>query len=172
MRIEKTQIVNEIQVILKESSFVFFVDYLGLTVEEFSDLRGKLAEKNASCMVLKNSLVKKAAELAGIEALKGFELSGGTVFISGTEDASGVAKVIQEFYKGHADLNVKAGLLDGDFLSAAEVDAIASLPTIDVLRAQLLGVIEGVPRNLVTVLNAKVSEIVNVINAYKDKLEG
>ena len=92
--------------------------------------------------------------------------------ISGKGDAGPVAKAIKAFSnETKGVLSAKGGYFDGEVLNAEQVIAIADLPGKDALRAQLLGLLVAVPTGLVRVLNAKASSIVNVINAYKNKLE-
>ena len=171
MRAEKTQLVNDIGRMLKDSDFVFFITYKGLAVKDFTAFRDELMKHKAHCHVLKNSLVKKAAEISGMGALASCELADDTAFVFGRDDAGAVAKVIDEFSKKNEKMTAKSGFMEGGILSGNEVKAIAALPTKEVLQAMLLGVLQATSRNLVSVLNAKVCSIVNVINAYKNKQE-
>jgi len=112
------------------------------------------------------------AELNGMTALAEFKLTGDTAMISGKGDAGPVAKAIKAFStETKGVLSAKGGYFDGEILNSEQVIAIADLPGKDALRAQLLGLLVAVPTGLVRVLNAKASSIVNVINAYKNKLE-
>ena len=171
MRSEKSHMVNFIGSILKDSGYCYFVSFQGLAVKEVSEFRNKLSENGAQCHVLKNKLISKAAEINGVTALDGVKLSQGTAVISGYGDASPVAKVISEFGKTHDQVKTKGGLLDGAYLSAADVTAIADLPSKEVMQSMFLGVLQGPARNLASLLNNKAASILNVINAYKDKLE-
>ncbi len=171
MRTEKIQLVDDIGNMIEESSYLFFVNYKGLKVDEFSELRNKLAEQEAGCHVLKNRLIRKAAELRGIDALAEIKLKDDTAMIHGAGDPGAVAKVISEFLKAHDELAPKGGFLEGAVLAKEDIDYIASLPSKEVLFAQLIGVIQAPARNLVSALNNKASEIVNVLNNYKNKLE-
>ena len=122
--------------------------------------------------MLKNRFIKKMAELNGMTALAEYKLTGDTAMISGKGDAGPVAKAIKAFSsETKGVLSAKGGYFDGELLDAQQVIAIADLPGKDALRAQLLGLLVAVPTGLVRVLNAKASSIVNVINAYKNKLE-
>lgn len=171
MRSEKGFLVQSISDRIKGADYVFFVSFAGLTVKNFSDLRGQLAAMNAGCLVTKNSFIKKAAsflELSGIEAV---DLTASTAMVYGNGDCGEVAKLLVEFGKKFDKVKAKGGYMDGAGLSGQDVAALAELPSKPVLQAMLLGVLQAPSRNLVTVLNAKASTIVNVINAYKDKLE-
>jgi large subunit ribosomal protein L10 len=171
MRFEKTQMVNDIGKLLNDSAFVFFVTYKGLSVKKFSDFRNKLAECEASCHVLKNTLIKKAAELHGPAELADFELLNDTAMVTGNGDAGMVAKVIDNFFKANEEVAPKGGYMEGAALSETDVKDIAALPPREVLYAQIIGVIQAPARNFVSVLNNKASSIVNVLNNYKNKLE-
>ena len=171
MRSEKTILVEYIGGIIENSAFLYFVSYKGLTVEQFSDFRNKLADSGAKCHVLKNSLINKAAEKVNAEALASLKMTGDTAVIFGQGDPGAVAKVVADFAKASEPVVVKGGFLDNVLLSDADVKAISDLPPREILLAQLLGVLEGPKRNLVTVLNNSVAQIVNVLNNYQSKLE-
>ena len=91
--------------------------------------------------------------------------------VSGTGDPGTVAKIIAEFTKTNSQLAAKGGYLEGALLSDTDVKAIASLPPKEVIYAQLLGLLQAPSRNLVSLLNNKAASILNVLNAYKDKLD-
>jgi large subunit ribosomal protein L10 len=171
MRVEKVQLLEDIGAILTESDFVFLITYKGLTVADFAEFRNNLADTNANCHVLKNRLIKKAAEKAGLEEFSKLEFVGDTALISGKGDPGAVAKVISAFGKKCDAVAPKSGYLDGAILTEGDVKAIASLPSKEILLSQLLGVLEAPARNLVGVLNTKATEILNVLNAYKNKIE-
>ena len=172
MRQEKIQIGNDIAAMLTSSDFVYFVSYKGLSTAEMNKFRDKLYAAGANCHVLKNRVVRKVAELNGLEALANTKIVGDTAVVVGNGDASAVAKVITEFTASTKEvLAPKCGYFEGAMLSAAEIKAIADLPSKDALRAQLLGLLNAVPTGLVRVLSAKAGSIINVINAYKNKLE-
>ena len=172
MRQEKIQIGNDIAAMLTSSDFVYFVSYKGLSTAEMNNFRDKLYAAGANCHVLKNRVVRKVAELNGLEALANSKITGDTAVVVGNGDASAVAKVITEFTASTKEvLAPKCGYFEGAMLSAAEIKAIADLPSKDALRAQLLGLLSAVPTGLVRVLSAKAGSIINVINAYKNKLE-
>ena len=162
MRNEKLFLVKQISEMIGGADYVYFVSFSALTVKELSDLRNQLAAQNATCHVLKNTLIKKAGELLKIDGLDQIDLTLGTAMISGKGDCSAVAKVLVEYGKKNDKLGAKGGYMDGAILSKA------SKP---VLQAMLLGVLQAPSRNLVSVLNAKAASILNVLNAYKDKVE-
>jgi large subunit ribosomal protein L10 len=144
---------------------------MGLSVAKFSELRATLCELNVGCHVLKNTFIRRALVANEIAIPEDSGLTGDTAVIFGSGDAAGVAKAIEAFAKTSEQVAFKGAVLDGEFLSAADAKAVASLPPIEVLRSQLLGVLEAPSRNLVGVLNQKVSTIAYVLAAYKKKLE-
>ena len=171
MRSEKLHLANYIGNHMDGADYVYFVSYDGIKVKDFSQLRNKLAAVGANCHVLKNRMIKKSAELRGIAPLAGLTLKGASAMVSGKGDASEVAKILREFGKTNDKVAPKGGYLDGALLTPSDVEVIASLPSKDAMRAQLLGTLQGVPRGLACLLNAKAASILNVLNAYKDKLD-
>ena len=171
MRAEKSQMVETIGQWLTNTDFIYFISYKGLKVKDFSDLRRELSKHHSECHVLKNRLIRKAAELKAMKALGGLIMREDTALITGRGDPGSVAKVIAGFAKTHEAVAAKGGYLEGALLAGADIRAIATLPSREVLLAQLLGVIQAPARNLVSALNAKVATIINVLQAYCDKIK-
>jgi large subunit ribosomal protein L10 len=142
-----------------------------MSVKEVSNFRNQLAGANANCRVIKNSMIRKTIELKEITSLTAMEFKGGTAIVTGSGDPSPAARIIQEFSKSNDKLAAAGGLFEGTALSKQDVSDIASMPSREVLYSMLLSVMLGPARGLATVLNAKASSIVNVINAYKNKIE-
>ena len=171
MRSEKRHVVESIAQMIDGSDYCYFVTYAGLKVKAFETLRNDLAKQNARCHVLKNSLIRKAAAELKIDALDALDLTKSTAMVYGKGDCGAVAKSIAEFSKKNEQVQTKGGYVEAAFLSAADVAAIADLPPREVMLAMLLGLIQAPARNLVSVINQGVAQIVNVTNAYKEKLE-
>ncbi len=171
MRAEKIQMVREIGEILRGSDYVFLVAYKGLNVKDMTELRRGLAAHKGTCRILKNRLIRKASAEIGIKELAELKLTGDTAVVFGKGDPGPVAKAIMAFAKTHEKLVAKNGLFEGRLMGADDVKEIANLPSIDVLRSQLLGLLASPSRSLVTVLYMKSSELLNVLNAFKGKLE-
>ena len=171
MRSEKTYLVNQIASGLTDSDYVYFVSFQGLKVKDFAGLRDQLFNVKANCHVYKNSLIRKAVELNNIEALKDLALAGDVAMVFGKGDPGAVAKVLVDFGKSNDIVQAKGGMFESAMLTPAEIADIAALPSKDILQAQLLGVLQAPARNLVSILNNKAASILNVLNAYKDKLE-
>ena len=160
MRNEKQFLVKEISEKIGSADYVYFVSFAGLKVKELEDLRKQLAAQSACCHVLKNTLIKKACELLNINGADSIDFTQGTAMVFGKGDCSAVAKLLLEFGKKNDKLAAKGGYMEGEVLSSAQVGSLAELPSKPVLQAMLLGV-----------LNAKAASILNVLNAYKDKVE-
>ncbi|MDD3885933.1 MAG: 50S ribosomal protein L10 [Victivallaceae bacterium] len=171
MRNEKQFLVRQIGQMISESDYVYFVSYDGLKVADFSALRNQLAELNAHCHVVKNSLISKAAAELKLEGFEQLDFTLGTAMVYGKGDCSAVAKVLVTFGKKNDKVASKGGYMDGAILAKSDVVGLAELPSKQVLQAMLLGVLQAPSRNLVSVLNAKAASILNVLNAYKDKVE-
>ena len=171
MRNEKHFLVKQISDMIGNADYVYFISFAGLTVKDFSELRNQLAAQNAVCHVLKNTLIRKAGEALKIEGLETIDFTQGTALVAGKGDCSAAAKVLAEFGKKNDKVAAKGGYMDGAVLSSAEAGSLAELPSKPVLQAMLLGVLQAPSRNLVTVLNAKAASILNVLNAYKEKVE-
>jgi len=164
MNPDKKYIIDELFERVNTSPFVLVVDYTGMTVPEFDELRTDLTENGAECHVAKNSYMRKALENAGLPDISS-ELLGQTAFITGESDVCAAAKVVKTFGKKAKKLAVKTGILDGDVLDVAQVNALAELPSRDVLLATLLSVINAPATQLVRVINEPATSVARVIKA-------
>jgi large subunit ribosomal protein L10 len=164
MRPEKKFLVEEVSAHLGKSDYVYLADYSRITVEEIAELRGQLAEHDAEFHVVKNTIFNVAAgqkELPDVSE----HLSGQTAIIVGGNNPSGVAKTLGEFFKKKEKVDVKVGILNDKTLDKDQVEALAKLPGLESLRAQLLGLLVQPGTSLVRVLNAVPQNLVNVLQA-------
>jgi large subunit ribosomal protein L10 len=170
-RSEKERLVAELTERLKATETMIVADYRGLTVTEIDDLRTKLLEHGARFSVVKNTLTKRAAESAGVDALLAL-LEGPTAiaFLESDGDPVAVAKAIDEASKADV-LVVKGGLLDGAEIEADDVKRLAKLPPADTLRAQLVGALAGSLTTVVGLFAAPMRDLVGVIDARIRQLE-
>lgn len=164
MRPEKSNIVADVQTKLKASPFLLIADYGGMQVKHFEELRARLAAANAEIHVVKNTFIKRAAKELGMPELNG-ALSGQTAMITGESDICAAAKVLKTFVAEFTKPPVKAGILDNAILSAEQVQALADLPSKDVLRATLLGLLLAPATSLVRVLNEPGTSLARVLKA-------
>ncbi|MBC1285539.1 50S ribosomal protein L10 [Listeria booriae] len=139
--------VNEITTKLKESASTVIVDYRGLNVAEITELRKQLREAGIDFKVYKNSLMRRAAEAAGLEGLNEV-LTGPSAIAFSNEDVVAPAKIINDFAKAHEALEIKAGIIEGKVSSVEDVKALASLPSREGLLSMLLSVLQAPVRNL------------------------
>ncbi|CAC8930881.1 TPA: 50S ribosomal protein L10 [Staphylococcus aureus] len=149
----KKQLVDEIAEVLSNSVSTVIVDYRGLTVAEVTDLRSQLREAGVEYKVYKNTMVRRAAEKAGIEGLDEF-LTGPTAIATSSEDAVAAAKVISGFAKDHEALEIKSGVMEGNVITAEEVKTVGSLPSRDGLVSMLLSVLQAPVRNFAYAVKA------------------
>ncbi len=170
MRAEKQNIGDEYIKRLNSSPYFIVVDYAGLKVKAFTELRGRLVAAGSEVHVVKNSIFKIAAKEAGIEDL-GQPLVGQLAVVTGQKDISSAAKVVKTFHAEFDLPEVKFGFLDSQPLSAADVKMLADLPSLDVLRGMLLGVIMAPASKLVRTLNEPGAQLARIIKAKADKGE-
>jgi large subunit ribosomal protein L10 len=155
-REEKAAVIEEVAREIDSAEAVFAVDYRGISVKQSAELRGRLDEAGASFRVVKNRLSMRAADQAGADALKAM-LEGPTALTFVRGDAALAAKELAAFRREHGLLEFKGGTMDGDALTAEDVDAISRLPTRDALYGQLVGVtaspLNGLVRGLAGLLS-------------------
>ena len=156
----KKAVVAEIKEKLVAAKSVVLIDYRGLTVAEVTELRNQCRKAGVEYAVLKNTMVNLAAKEAGIEGLEAF-LKGPTAVAFGMEDAVAPAKVLTEFIKKTKKTEIKCGLLEGQILDAAGVEALAAIPSREVLIAKIMG----------SMMSA-VSKFVYVVEAIRKKAAG
>jgi len=162
----KRELVAAYSQILEHSSGFIITEYRGLTVAEIKDLRNKLEETDSVYVVTKNTLFKRALQDNDWPVPADLLLGPvATAFANG--DMPGMAKSLLEFQEDHEDvLVIKGGVMLGEMLSPADIEAISKLPSLEELRSQLAGLIVQPATGLVSVLNAATADIVNVLQAY------
>ncbi len=139
---QKQQVVSEVAAKLKESKSTVVVDYRGLNVAQVTELRKQLREAGIEYKVYKNTLVRRATAEAGFSGLDE-HLVGPTAIAFGAEDVIAPAKVLNEFAKKNEALEIKTGIIEGNIASAAEVKALAELPSRDGLLSMLANVLQA-----------------------------
>ena len=164
MRPEKKYLVAEVNQHLEKSHYVYLANYERITVEEIAELRASLAEHNAEFHVIKNRIFGVAAAARNLPDLSEY-LTGQTEIIVGGDNPSGVAKVINEFFKSKEKVDLKVGILDEKVLTKEEITVLAKLPGLESLRAQLLGLLTQPGTGFVRILNAVPQSLVNLLQA-------
>jgi len=158
MKALKTLLIDDLLQRVNASPFLFVVDYTGLKVDKFAELRKRLRVVGSEIHVFKNNLVKKAAEKAGYPGELGEHLTGQSAYVTGAKDVFGAAKILKNFHAEFEKPVMKVGVLDGNLLDAAAIKVLADLPSREVLLAQLLGVLQAPASALARVLQAKVDK--------------
>ena len=164
MRPEKQYLVEEVSTHLDKSDYVYLANYERITVDEIAELRATLAEHEAEFHVVKNTIFNVAAQAKELPDVSE-HLNGPTAIIIGGNNPSGVAKALGKFFKDKEKVELKVGILDNKTLDAAQIEALAKLPGLESLRAQLLGLLTQPGTGLVRVLNAVPQGVVNVLQA-------
>lgn len=171
MRPEKTLIVSDVREKLKASPYLLIVDFTGMKVPHFESLRTRLGEAGAKLSVVRNTFLRIAAQELQMPEMSE-SLSGQTAMVTGEVDICAAAKVLKTFAAEFKKPTVRAGVLDNAALSAAQVAALADLPSKDVLRATLLGLLQAPASKLVRVLNEPGASLARVLKAKGDSMGG
>lgn len=164
----KKQIVEEIKEKLSKAKSVTFVDYKALTVAEDTQMRREFKKNGAEYKVYKNKLMLLALGELGINGAEEYLHGTSAVAFSYDDEVSG-AKIVCQTAEKTKKLTVKFGLLNGNFVEGKEIEALAKLPSKEVLIATLLGTLNGPISALARVLNAPVSGLARALNAVATK---
>lgn len=160
--------VDEIRDSLSKAKGVFMTDFNGLSVEEITQLRREFHKANVNYLVVKNTLARISAKDVGMDQILPF-LTGPTGLAIALDDPTAPIRIISDFAKGKDKLSVKAAVIDGQLLSAAEAEAIKDLPPREILLAQVVSGIAAPLSGLVGGLKAMLNQLVYTINAIKEK---
>lgn len=143
---KKAQLVTEVAEQFKNASSVVVVDYLGITVEEATNLRAELRKAGVQFAVVKNSILSRAAKEAGLEGMDDI-FKGPSAVAFSNEDVVAPAKILADFAKKVEALEIKAGVVEGKVSSKEEIEALAKLPSREGLLSMLLSVLQAPVRN-------------------------
>ena len=168
MRAEKQNISAEYLQRLNNSPFFIVVDYQGLKVAPITELRKRLHKAGAEMHVVKNSIFRIAAKEAGVADLGG-SLAGQLAVVTGRQDVSSTAKIIKTFAAEFDKPKVRFGYLKNQRLETQEILTLADLPSIEVLRSKLLGLINTPATRLVQILNTPATQLTRVLKAKAEK---
>jgi large subunit ribosomal protein L10 len=169
MRPEKQNLTKEYLARLNASPFFIVVDYKGLTVGHLTELRRRLVKAGAEIHIVKNSIFRLAAKEAGVADLNG-SLNGQVAVVTGQRDISTAAKVVKTFGSEFDKLKVHFGYLNNQRLEQPSILTLADLPSIEVLRGQLLGVLNAPASKFVRLLSTPASQLARVLQARQEKL--
>jgi large subunit ribosomal protein L10 len=139
-RDQKAAVIEEVAGQLREAQAVYAVDYRGTSVPQAAELRTRLRDADTRFRVVKNTLTERAADAAGADVLKQY-LDGPTALVFVGGDAAVAAKALADFRRASGLLQFKGGWMGGEVLSAEQIDAIARLPSRDMLYGRLVGMV-------------------------------
>jgi large subunit ribosomal protein L10 len=165
-RAQKADSIETLKGVFAESGAIVVTHYLGLTVAEMTDLRGRLRKEGASLKVVKNRLAQKALNGAGEGATSLFK---GPVAIAFGPDAVSAAKVSTQYAKDNEKFSIVGGMMGEVVLDAKAVDALAKLPSLDELRGKLIGLLQAPATKIAGVLVAPAGQLARVVGAYAAK---
>ncbi|MGD0538852.1 MAG: 50S ribosomal protein L10 [Verrucomicrobiota bacterium] len=170
MRTEKQFLTKEYVARLNASPFFLVVDYKGLNVGHFSELRKRLLKAGAELHVIKNSVFRIAVKEAGVGDLAS-SLAGQIAVVTGQRDISAAAKAIKTFQAEFDRPKLQFGFLGSQRLEKDAVLVLADLPSLEVLRGKLLGLLQAPASQLVRLLNAPAAQLARVLQARVDQGE-
>ena len=170
---QKETIVAELADRLKAADTVLVADYRGLTMPQIDALRTRLLESGARFTVVKNTLTRRAAEAAGADALLTL-LEGPTAiaFLEADGDMLAAAKALADMARESKVLAIRGGVLQGKGVSAEEVETLAALPPIEILRGQVLGAIVAPVNALLGLVTAPLQNLYGLLDARIEQLGG
>jgi large subunit ribosomal protein L10 len=168
MRAEKQILTKEYAARLNASPFFIVIGYQGLKVAHLSELRKRLQTAGAEVHIVKNSIFRIAAKEAGVGELNG-ALTGQMAVVTGQKDISAAAKALKNFGAEFDKLKIKFAYLNNQRIEEAGIIVLADLPSLDVLRAKLLGLLNAPATKLAILINTPASQLARVIKARSEK---
>ena len=166
-RAQKAETIETLKGVFADAGAVVVTHYMGLTVAEMTELRARLRKEGAKITVVKNTLAQKA--LAGSPGEVGTSLFVGPVAIAYGPDPVSAAKVVTQYAKDNEKFTVVGGLMGDVVLDLAAVKSLATLPSLDQIRAQLIGLLQAPATKVAGVLQAPAAQLARVFSAYAAK---
>ena len=169
---DKERVVADLTERLKNTETLLVADYRGLTMPQIDELRTKLLEHGARFAVVKNTLTRRAAEAAGTDTLLAL-LEGPTAiaFLESEGDPVAVAKALVDAARDTRVLELRGGLLEGRPVEPGEIESLAKLPPVDVLRGQVLGAVTAPLTGIVALFTAPLQDLYGLIDARIEQLQ-
>jgi large subunit ribosomal protein L10 len=164
----KEEVIAQYQNWLKRSEAVILVEYTGVSMKDLDNIRNKVREAGGEFHVVKNTLARRAFAESGMSSLED-HLVKSTAVSFAFSDPVATAKALADATKGNEFVKVKAGFMNGQALSSSQVKALADLPPLPVVRAQLLGVLQAPAGKLVRTLAEPARGLAAVIKSYSEK---
>jgi len=167
---EKKQFVEALKERLDKAKIAILTDYKGLDVEAITELRAKLREARIEFQVIKNTMLRLASDGTDIAPIRDSFVGPSAIALS-YDDPVAPAKILTDFAKSNAKLEIKVGVMNGKVLDLSSIKALADLPSREQLLAMVLSTMNAVPTSLVTALSDVPRRMVNVLQAIKDQKE-
>jgi large subunit ribosomal protein L10 len=167
-RTQKAAVIEEVAQQIQEAEAIYAVDYRGASVPQAAELRARLREADATFRVVKNTLTERAADRAGAEGLKAY-LDGPTALTFVRGDAAAAAKALSDFRRASGLLEFKGGWMNSEALSPEQMDAIARLPTREVLYGRLVGMVASPLTGLASSLNGLIGGLARQLSQIAEQ---
>jgi large subunit ribosomal protein L10 len=167
-REQKAAVIEEVARQISEADAVYAVDYRGASVPQAAELRARLRDADATFRVVKNTLTERAADRAGAEGLKAY-LEGPTAMTFVRGDAAAAAKALADFRRASGLLAFKGGWMNGEALSPDQMDALARLPTREVLYGRLVGMVASPLTGLASSLNGLIGGLARQLSQIAEQ---
>jgi large subunit ribosomal protein L10 len=168
---DKEKVVADLTEKLRGAETMIVADYRGLTMPQIDALRTKLIESGARFTVVKNTLTRRAAEAAGADALLALlEGPSAIAFVESDGDSVAVAKALADSARDTKVLEIRGGVMQGRVITGDDVDALAKLPPLDVLRGQVLGAVIAPLNAIAGLINAPLQNLYGLIDARIEQL--
>ncbi len=169
---DKEKVVADLTEKLRNAETLIVADYRGLTMPQIDALRSRLIENGARLSVVKNTLTRRAAEAAGADALLALlEGPSAIAFVEAEGDAVAVAKALADSARETRVLEIRGGVMSGRVISGSDVEELAKLPPLDVLRGQVIGAVIAPLSSLVALVNAPLQNLYGLIDARIEQLQ-
>lgn len=170
-RAEKQGAIREIQEVIEQNEAFYLVDFKGLKVKDISTLRDRVRESSGYLKVVKNTLLKKAAEGTDLSGADEW-MEGPTALAWAQSDPIPLAKVLVTFAKENPNLKVKGGVVEGKAVDASAVETLSKLPGIDQIRASLIGLLQAPATKLATILQTPARNVAVCLSEKGKQSEG
>ncbi|MFV9875772.1 MAG: 50S ribosomal protein L10 [Rickettsiales endosymbiont of Dermacentor nuttalli] len=166
-QLQKKQIVLRLGQSISSTNTVIVSHYQGLTVKEITELRRNVQEIGGNFKVTKNSLIRLTVKNTKFESLSSLFLGPTAIAFSGNSVA--LAKALVDYAKGNEKFIIKGGIIDNKLIDTNDIKALAALPSLEELRAKIIGTIIAPATKLVSVLQAPAGQLARMLNTYSSK---
>ncbi len=166
-REQKESFVQNLKSIIAENSLVLVFHYRGMSMTDMTDLRVQSFNSGCNIKVTKNRLTKLALEGSDKSALS--EFFDGPTAIAYSSDPVQLTKLLTNFAKNNSNLVILGGIMDNEILSVEKIEILSKLPSLEEIRAQLIGLISSPAQKIASVLTAPSGDLARVFNAYSNK---